>query len=89
MMDTQSTMCVFEEIIMNDSIKKKFKPNHNEVALAKSILLSFLGTNFFSLLDDRPHPLKDNHYISDHFITAPYAGHDLSMLRLFLNNGLG
>ncbi len=34
-------------------------------------------------------PLQNNHYISDHFVTAPYAGHGISMLRLFLNDGLG
>ena len=33
-------------------------------------------------------PLRNNHYISDHFVTAPYAGHGISMLRLFMNDGL-
>ena len=33
-------------------------------------------------------PLRNNHYIFTHFVTAPYAGNDTPPLRLFLYNGL-
>jgi hypothetical protein len=32
--------------------------------------------------------LRDNCYISNHFVTTPYAGYDITMLQLLLNNGL-
>jgi len=31
--------------------------------------------------------LQKNHYISDHFVTAPYASYDITMLQLLLNDG--
>jgi len=33
-------------------------------------------------------PLRNNHYISGYFFTAPYAVHGISMLKLLLRNGL-
>jgi len=38
------------------------------------------GINYFL----KPH----NNYISGHLVTAPYAGHDITMIRLFMNDGL-
>lgn len=33
-------------------------------------------------------PLRNNHSLSDHFVMDLYAGHGISLLQLFLNDGL-